>query len=147
MLQTRLPKDKIDVLQSEAIDFKVLGYVDNVKNLPSKVQESLSSNQIQNFIAWRAVWKPSSVSTPCRIVFDASQATATGYSLNDLLAKGRNNLNRLQDILVRWSIHKVAIYTDVRKMYNTVCLDQFHWCFQRYIWQEDLDPTKIPEEK
>ena len=91
----RLPKDKIDVLQSEA-KLQSLGYVDYVKNLPSKVQESLSSNQIQNFIAWRAVWKPSSVSTPCRIVFDASQATATGYSLKGLLAKGRNNLNRLK---------------------------------------------------
>ena len=142
----KFPKDKADVLQSEA-KLQSLGYVDYVKNLPSEVQETLSNNPIQNFIAWRAVWKPSSVSTPCRIVFDASQATATGYSLNDLLAKGRNNLNRLQDILIRWSIHKVAIHTDVRKMYNTINLDQAHWCFQRYIWQENLDPTKIPEEK
>ena len=39
------------------------------------------------------------------------------------------------------------MHTDIRKMYNTVKLDSRDWCYQRYIWQSDLDPTKIPEEK
>ena len=32
-------------------------------------------------------------------------------------------------------------------MYNTVKLVDEHWCFQRYIWQNNLDPHLIPEEK
>ena len=32
-------------------------------------------------------------------------------------------------------------------MYNTIKLDEKDWCIQRYIWQKDLDPSKIPEEK
>ena len=32
-------------------------------------------------------------------------------------------------------------------MYNTVQLREEHWCFQRYIWQNELDNRKIPEEK
>lgn len=32
-------------------------------------------------------------------------------------------------------------------MYNTVKLREQDWCFQRYIWEKDLDSTKIPEEK
>ena len=32
-------------------------------------------------------------------------------------------------------------------MYNTVQLRQEDWCLQRYIWQRDLDESKIPEEK
>ena len=32
-------------------------------------------------------------------------------------------------------------------MYNTVKLLEKDWCFQRYIWQENLDSMKIPEEK
>ena len=36
---------------------------------------------------------------------------------------------------------------DIKKMYNSVKLDEQHWCLQRYIWQDDLDPGKIPEEK
>jgi len=85
-------KDKDDILQSEA-KLQQLGYVDYIKNLPPDVQKYLAEHQTQNFIPWRAVWKGNSVSTPCRIVFDASQATSSGYSLNDILAKGKNNLN------------------------------------------------------
>ena len=76
--------------------------------------------------------KKSSVTTPCRIVFDASQATNAGYSSNDLIAKGRNNMNRLQDIMLRWSLHKVGFHTNIKKMYNSIKLREDHWCYQRY---------------
>ena len=32
-------------------------------------------------------------------------------------------------------------------MYNSIKLRQDDWCYQRYIWQQDLDPSKIPDEK
>ena len=32
-------------------------------------------------------------------------------------------------------------------MYNTVQLLEEHWCFQRYIWQNEIGKRKIPEEK
>ena len=32
-------------------------------------------------------------------------------------------------------------------MYNTVQLRQEDWCLQSYIWQRDLDKTKISKEK
>ena len=102
-------KDKDDIIESEK-KLQHLGYVDFITNLPLDVQHTLQSHQVQNFIPWRAVWKGNSVSTPCRVVFDASQATASGYSLNDLLAKGRNNLNKLQEIVIRLSMHRVGIH-------------------------------------
>ena len=139
-------QDKIDVIQSEA-KLQKLGYVDYVNNLPAHLQDSLKTHLIQNYIPWRAVWKLSYVSTPCRIVFDASMPTPSGYSLNDVLAKGKNGLNRLQEIMIRWCTHFVGIHTDISKMYNTIRLDEQDWCFQRYIWQQNLDPCKIPEEK
>jgi len=98
-----------------------LGHVDYVKNLPVETQRTLNESSIQNFIPWRAVWKENSVSTLCRVVFDASQATSSGYSFNDLLANGKNNINKLQN--------------------------KEDWCYQRYIWQENLDPTCVPEQK
>ena len=100
--------------------------------------------KLQHYIAWRAVWKKS-VSTPCRIVFDASQPTASGFS--DILAKGRNNLNKLQEIVIRWFIHKFAFATDIHKMYNTIHLDEDEWCYQRYLWQTDLNPLSINQTK
>ena len=48
----------------------------------------LSETDMKYYITWRAVWKQNSISTPCRIVFDASQVANTGYSLNDVTAKG-----------------------------------------------------------
>ena len=142
----RNPKDKADVLNSE-MKLQALGYVDYVRNLSCDQQKMLKSTQIQNFIPWRAVWKEDSLSTPCRVVFDASQPTDSGYSLNDILAKGRNNLNKLQEILLRWSSYKIGFHTDISKMYNCVKLKEDHWCLQRYIWQENLDSSQIPEEK
>ena len=71
--------------------------------------------------------------------------TPSGYSPNYVLAKGKNDLNRLQEIMIRWCTHFVGIHTDISKMYNT--LDEQDLCFQRYIWQQNLDPCKIPEEK
>ena len=124
-----------------------LGHVDYVKNLSCELQEVLRNNKIQNFIPWRAVWKESSISAPCRVVFDASQATSSGFSLNDILAKVRNNMNKLVEIAIRWYTHKFAFHTDEQKMYNSVKLQEEDRCLQRYIWQENLDPTKIPEEK
>ena len=138
-------KDKLDIIESER-KLQNLGFVDYVRNLPINTQQMLQS-QLQHFIPWRAVWKPGSISTPCRIVFDASSPTSTGFSLNDIIAKGRNNMNLLQEIAIRFLIHRAAFTTDVSKMYNTIKLDDEHWCYQRYVWQEDLDPQRIPEEK
>ena len=73
-----------------------MGFVEYIRNLPSDIQVMLQKNPIKYFIPWRAVWKGNFISTPCRVVFDASQATSSGYSPNDILAKGRNNLNKLQ---------------------------------------------------
>ena len=87
----------------------------------------LRRSEIQNFIPWRAVWNENSISTPynspvnsIRLVFNASQPTAAGWSLNDILAKGKNNMNKLVQIVTRWSIHKIGCHTDIKKMYNSV---------------------------
>ena len=76
-------------------------------------------------------------------MFDASQISNTGYSLSDILAKGRNN--RLVEIIIKWYIHKVAFHTDIQMRHNSIKLLEQNWCLQRYIWQQDLDPTKIPK--
>ena len=95
----------------------------------------------------RAVWNGNSISTRCRLVFDVSQPTASGTSLNGILAKGKINMNKLVETVIRWSTHKIGFHTDVKKMYNTVQLQEEHWCFQWYIWQNELDNRKIPEKK
>ena len=87
-----------------------LGHVKFVKNLTTKQQEMLRNNPIQNFIPWLEVWNGNSINTPCRIIFDASQSTSSGISLNDILAKGKNNMNKLVEIVIHWSNHKAHRY-------------------------------------
>ena len=65
----------------------------------------LRRSEIQNFVPWRAVWNGNSISTPCRLFFDASQPTASGWTLNDILAKGKNNMNKLVEIVIPGSMH------------------------------------------
>ena len=76
---------KKDVIESEE-KLQQLGYVDYVRNLKPEQQEMLRRSEIQNFIPWRAVWNGNSISTSCRLVFHASQPTASEWSLNDILA-------------------------------------------------------------
>ena len=139
-------QNKRDVTESEA-KLQKLGFVKFLKNLTREEQQMLKASDVQNFIPWTAVWNGNSVSTPCRIVFDASQQTPSGTSLNNILAKGKNNMNKLVEIVIRWSKHKTGFHTDIKKMYNTVQLRQEDWCLQSYIWQRDLDKTKISKEK
>ena len=138
--------DKESVLKAEK-KLQDLGFVEWVKNLPKDIQELLKNSPIQNFLAWRIVWKSSSVSSPSRPVFDASMPTDTGKSLNDILVKGRNNMNKLQEVFIRWLTHKVAYHCDLQTWYNSLDLRKEDWCYQRYLWEETLDPAKPPEEK
>ena len=55
------------------------------------------------FIPWRTVFKENSITTPCRLVYDGSQATKTGVSLNSILAKGKNNLARVLHIFIKFT--------------------------------------------
>ena len=92
----------------------------------------LTKNPVQNFIPWRAVWNGSSVSTQCHLVFDTSHPTASGTSLNGILAKRKNDMKKLVEIVIHWSTHKTGFHTDLKKIYNTVQLRE-HWYFQRSI--------------
>ena len=115
-----------------------------LRNLTSEQQEMLAKNSVQNVILWRAVWNSNSLSTSCSLAFGASQPTASGTSLNVILAKGQNNMNKLVEIVIHWTIHKIGFRTDAKIMYNTVQLREEHWSFQRYIWQNELCNRKIP---
>ena len=138
-----LPDDKTTVIESER-KMQDMGYVDYLSNLTPEKQGMIMGDVVRYFIPWRAVFNENSVTTPCRLVFDASMGSKGGCSLNSLLAKGSNNMNNLAEIHIRWRTHKHAYHTDVTKMYNTVRLKKSHWRYQLYLWCENLDPSLKP---
>ena len=135
----------MEVIRSERKSHD-LGFVEFIKELSDEQKSKIDNSQVQYFIPWRAVWNGNSVSTPCRLVFDASHKIKD-ISLNNLLAKGRNIMNRLVEVAIRWMIHKHAFHTDIQKMYNTIRLDEDHWRYQLYLWDKELNPDNKPETK
>ena len=49
--------------------------------------------------------------------------------------------------VIRWLTHRNIFPANLQNMYNSVKLREEDWCLQRYLWQTELDPTEIPEEK
>ena len=88
-----------------------------------------------------------SLTTACRVVFDATMPTSSGKGLNDVLAKGQNSMNKLVEVVIKWFLRRVGLHTDVKKMYNSVKLVETDWCYQMYLWQDELDIEKEPGPK
>ena len=131
------PEDKASAIRFEG-KLQELGFVEYLHNLSPAQQDMILKAPTRYVISWFPVWNENSVSTPCRLVFDATRSVREECSLNNLLAKGANNMNSLIEILIRWTTHKFAYHTDIAKMYNRIHLDETHWRFQLYFWDEEL---------
>ena len=135
--------DRDEVIRSEG-KLQDLGYVEYLDNLSEECRRSILESALRYHIPWRVVWNEKSITTAVRLVFDASQKTGSGISLNDLLAKGANVINSLIQILIRWKTKLYAFHTDITKMYNSIKLHEDFWRYQLYLWDKDLDPDKEP---
>ena len=129
---------RLDVLASHN-KLRDKGHVMPLDELPEDVREC-ALEEPGYYIPWRTVWNASSLSTPCRMVFDASSATPGGECLNNILAKGENKLSNLFSILVRFRTLPFAFTGDVSMAYNGIKLKPVHYRFQKYLWKEDLNP-------
>ena len=139
------PEERSAAILSES-KLQDLGYVDFFDNLSQEIKDHIMSN-VRYFLPWRIVFNPNSKSTPCRLVFDASVSPRGQSSLNSLVCKGRNNMNNLVMILIRWVCWLYAFHTDISKMYNTIYLDSKHWRYQLYFWNNELKVGVAPVKK
>ena len=92
-------------------------------HLPDVYNERLEKfihKPVQHYLPWRCVFKPESLTTSCRPLFDASTNTKKrsdvtgGRSLNDLLCKGRIKSMNLLRMIVRFSIGRCALVGDLQ---------------------------------
>ena len=91
------------------------------------------------YLPMHAVYKASSSSTKIRVVFDASCPTSTGVSLNDILAAGPTLHPNLDQVLVRFRKHRVAVSADIAKMYREVLLAEPDRHLHRFLWRAQPD--------
>lgn len=78
---------------------------------------------------------PHSVTTPVRLVWNSSQKFR-GQSLNDLLIKGPDVLNDIRAVLIRFCQGVFAALGDIRKMYNSVWLEDQEVHLHRFLWRD-----------
>lgn len=142
----RFPSMREDAVKSHA---KLLdrGHVKLWSEVVAKFGERLNKLPGQGyFIPWRTVYKEGSLSTPCRVVYDASSKTPHGESLNGILAKGQNRLIKLQHLMIRLRLGAEAVTADITMAYNGMKLQPEHLKFQKYLWKEGLDPSNATVE-
>ncbi|XP_062700072.1 uncharacterized protein LOC134284801 [Aedes albopictus] len=133
MLEKRFARDP--VLQEQYVSFireyEALGHC-------FEIDESADpENQQTYYLPHHAVLRPSSSSTKCRVVFDASaKLSPLDLSLNDVLQIGPVVQNDLYHIALRFRKFKVAFTGDISKMYRQVLEAQPDRRFLRIFWRE-----------
>ena len=115
------------------------GYVVAIEDLPDDIKNIVVSSEGKYYIPWSVVYKVGSISSPSRIVFNASMKTKSGHSLNSILAKGMNKLPRILHLLNQFGLHRTGFSCDISMAYNSVRLLPEFITFQRYLWAEGLD--------
>lgn len=70
-----------------------------------------------------------------RVVFDASCATSTGVSFNDIQLPGEKLQADLGKILLRFRLHRYAIAADITQMFRQILVDQSQHNYQRILWR------------
>ena len=95
------------------------------------------------YLPIHVVRKESSTTTKIRAVFDASARSLTGVSLNDILIVGPTVTSPLINVLLHFRFHRIALTTDISRMYRAVALDQSDRDLHRFVWRKDpSEPLK-----
>ena len=141
---------KDDEIKEVAIKaFKKLfdnGHAALVEDVDEETKSLFIEKDPQYFIPWRLVFKPDSLSTPCRAVLDGSSRTkfridgSAGRCLNDLVVKGKITTINLVKMVLRFRIGRFAVTCDLQQFYNACKLLASQWNLQRFLYREDMNP-------
>ena len=118
------------------------GYSCDIDELSAEERSLVDNLPGEYYLPWRYVTKEGSLSTPVRVVFDASATTSTGKSLNDVLAKGMNKLEKLLALDINFRAGPFAFACDIRMAYNQIQLQPSDFRWHKYLWVDNLDPSK-----
>ena len=102
---------------------------------PVPLADVEKSEQETFYLPMHAVRKESSSTTKIGVVFDASAKSSSSVSLNDTLLVGPTVHSPLIDVLLRFRFHRVALTTDVSRMYCAVELTSSDRDLHRFVWR------------
>ncbi|XP_070518860.1 uncharacterized protein [Cardiocondyla obscurior] len=120
-------------LQSEYAQF--LQDYEEMRHMRRVLPASDSSRRV--YIPHHPVVKTDSATTKLRVVFNASSATTTGVSLNDILHSGPKLQTELPAILLQWRQFRFVYTADIAKMFRQIKVDERDVDSQCILWQPE----------
>lgn len=91
------------------------------------------------YLPHHAVLREDSTTTKLRVVFNASEKTSNGKSLNEQLAQGPLFQKDLVSIMLRWRYFKYVFGADIEKMYRQMYVNEEQQDLQRIFWRDSPD--------
>lgn len=102
------------------------------------------NNEVRHYLPHHEVTKEESTTTKLRAVFDGSDKTSSGLSLNDCLMVGPTIQPELFDIVLRFRQHQYVLTGDIAKMFRQILIRPDQQRLQNILWREhDDQPVKI----
>ncbi|XP_055589536.1 uncharacterized protein LOC129741775 [Uranotaenia lowii] len=116
-------------------------FMDEYESLGHMVQvnDDIDPNVPNYYLPHHPVVKSSSSTTKVRVVFDASNKTPGGPSLNDALLVGPTVQSDLRSIVMRSRTHPIILICDVEKMYRQISVAAEDLPLQRIVWRKFSD--------
>ena len=121
------------------------GHAKLLDDIPEQTKKSINGKKVHHYIPWRVQFKPNSVSTPARPVFDCSSKSPTrsdgsgGRCLNDAVMKGRSMSLNLLKMVLGFIVGTVGVSGDIKQFYNVFKLNEEQWNLQLFLWRENMD--------
>ena len=129
MKQPQLKKDYSEFLE----EYVQLGHMTPLCEADEK------ENSPNFYMPHHGVLKETSSTTKLRIVFNGSEKSSNGISLNDILMTGPKFQDDLSDIVQRFRLHRIVMSADVAKMYRQVWVHPDDRCLQTILWRKTPD--------
>ncbi|GBM21019.1 hypothetical protein AVEN_239050-1, partial [Araneus ventricosus] len=90
-----------------------------------------------HYLPHHPVFKPESLTTQIRPVFDASSKTDRAPSLNDCLFSGPNLIEQIPLVLLRFRENAIGVTSDIKRAFLQIELREPDRDFLRFLWWEN----------
>ena len=100
------------------------------------VSEHEEKKEVSTFyMPHHGIVKEASSTTRLRVVFNGSEKSSSGISINDLLMTGPKVQDDLFDIVQRFRLHRIVMSADIAKMYRQIWVHPDCRRLQRILWR------------
>ncbi|GFU15149.1 integrase catalytic domain-containing protein [Trichonephila clavipes] len=101
------------------------------------------NSEVAYYMPHHGVLRPEKSTTKLRVIFNATNPTSFGLSLNSIQYNGGLAQNDLFTIMIKFREHPYAFTADVKMMYRMILIHESQQPLLRILWKESPeDPVK-----